>query len=414
MKSGRGKWRRKMTNQKCNQYEGEYQRDKKHGVGYFEWESGNSYAGNYSSDERSGYGVMRWTDGSVYMGMWARGIQEGVGVMIFPDKKKRAGYFEKNVFRKPINSISEIRPYKDKLATDCVSLIEEFITRQQRFQPTLNVLPEENESLHNKTIEKEDEDYVTQTVQRVKRQADRAAQLAQQTKQTYPNEPHSRDILKTEKQETYPGLNKDMSFADQLPNRHFTDDRLNQKILMSGPPTLDSDSEFNRHSTIMSHLPKQQNQTTVYSNLHPVEQFRKQQSELQDVLNKSRQAIANSTFVQSKVRPQPIMTQNQFYTPKLNVVQAQTPAKIKIELDQSIISEHDDILGSSQLLYPDFALIGSSSRLRRARQSEPTNHMITQFPQTERGLNQRKSSLPAAKGGKELEEVRIVKRRGKK
>ena len=67
-----------------------------------------------------------------------------------------------------------------------------------------------------------------------------------------------------------------MSFADQLPNRHFTDDRLNEKILMSGPPTLDSDSEFNRHSTIMSHLPKQQNQTTVYSNLHPVEQFRRQ------------------------------------------------------------------------------------------------------------------------------------------
>lgn len=123
MKSGRGKWRRKMTIQKCNQYEGEYQRDKKHGVGYFEWESGNSYAGNYSSDERSGYGVMRWTDGSVYMGMWARGIQEGVGVMIFPDQTKRAGYFEKNVFRKPINSISEIGPYKDKLATDCVSLI---------------------------------------------------------------------------------------------------------------------------------------------------------------------------------------------------------------------------------------------------------------------------------------------------
>lgn len=46
-----------------------------------------------------------------------------------------------------------------------------------------------------------------------------------------------------------------MSFADQLPNRHFTDMRLNEKILMSGPPTVDSDSDFNRHSTIMSHMP---------------------------------------------------------------------------------------------------------------------------------------------------------------
>jgi hypothetical protein len=31
--------------------------------------------------------------------------------------------------------------------------------------------------------------------------------------------------------------------------------RLNEKILMSGPPTVDSDSDFNRHSTIMSHMP---------------------------------------------------------------------------------------------------------------------------------------------------------------
>ena len=43
-----------------------------------------------------------------------------------------------------------------------------------------------------------------------------------------------------------------MSFADQLPNRHFVDEELNKKILMSGPPTIDSDSEFNRNSTIMS------------------------------------------------------------------------------------------------------------------------------------------------------------------
>jgi hypothetical protein len=48
--------------------------DKKHGVGFFEWESGNSYAGEYKNDERSNYGVMRWTDGSVYMGMWDKGI----------------------------------------------------------------------------------------------------------------------------------------------------------------------------------------------------------------------------------------------------------------------------------------------------------------------------------------------------
>ena len=45
-----------------------------------------------------------------------------------------------------------------------------------------------------------------------------------------------------------------MSFADQLPNRQFTDVALNEKIFNSGPPTIDSDSEFNRNSTIMSRL----------------------------------------------------------------------------------------------------------------------------------------------------------------
>jgi hypothetical protein len=44
--------------------------DKKHGVGYFQWESGNSYFGEYKMDERDGYGEMKWTDGSIYKGIW--------------------------------------------------------------------------------------------------------------------------------------------------------------------------------------------------------------------------------------------------------------------------------------------------------------------------------------------------------
>jgi hypothetical protein len=73
MKHGQGKWRRRLKG-KGNFYEGSYFKDKKHGVGYFEWESGNSYAGGYKVDERSGYGVMRWTDQSSYFGLWEGGI----------------------------------------------------------------------------------------------------------------------------------------------------------------------------------------------------------------------------------------------------------------------------------------------------------------------------------------------------
>ena len=51
---------------------------------------------------------------------------------------------------------------------------------------------------------------------------------------------------------TFNALNKDNSFANQLPNDRFTDARLNEKILMSGPPNADSDSEFNRNSSMMT------------------------------------------------------------------------------------------------------------------------------------------------------------------
>jgi hypothetical protein len=51
LKHGHGKWK-KNSNIGCNTYEGEYQNDKKHGNGVFEWESGNRYIGQYDDDER--------------------------------------------------------------------------------------------------------------------------------------------------------------------------------------------------------------------------------------------------------------------------------------------------------------------------------------------------------------------------
>ena len=48
-------------------------------------------------------------------------------------------------------------------------------------------------------------------------------------------------------------LKGDDSFAEQLPNKQFLDTKLNQEVLLSGPPNLDSDSEFNRNSSMMAH-----------------------------------------------------------------------------------------------------------------------------------------------------------------
>lgn len=101
MKHGKGKWRKKPQEEDkvlCNQFEGHYVQDKKHGYGIFTWESGNKYIGNYHLDERQGYGAMEWTDGSIFRGHWVAGVQHGVGVMIFPDGTKRAGFFENNAF----------------------------------------------------------------------------------------------------------------------------------------------------------------------------------------------------------------------------------------------------------------------------------------------------------------------------
>jgi hypothetical protein len=74
MKHGKGDWRKVVNNPKCNRFEGEYQFDKKNGLGTFTWESGNVYTGNYINDERVGYGEMYWTDGSIYKGEWKKGI----------------------------------------------------------------------------------------------------------------------------------------------------------------------------------------------------------------------------------------------------------------------------------------------------------------------------------------------------
>ena len=98
MKHGKGKWKKDEKNPKCNQYSGEYQKDKKHGHGQFNWESGNYYIGEYKNDKRHGYGEMYWVDGSIYKGDWEQGMQHGFGMITTNDGKVKKGKFENNVF----------------------------------------------------------------------------------------------------------------------------------------------------------------------------------------------------------------------------------------------------------------------------------------------------------------------------
>ena len=73
MKDGSGKWK-KDGRPNCNQYDGHFFNDMKHGLGVFQWESGNVYEGGYWMDLREGFGKMEWNDGSNYEGEWSKGL----------------------------------------------------------------------------------------------------------------------------------------------------------------------------------------------------------------------------------------------------------------------------------------------------------------------------------------------------
>ena len=124
MKHGQGKWKQLPSNQaepsKFNSFEGKYENDVKHGWGRFEWEAGNKYTGNYRFDERDGWGTMEWIDGSQYMGHWKKGIQSGLGIMDFEVgekkiKKQRAGFFENNIFVKPLTTRDEMKNFESDM-----------------------------------------------------------------------------------------------------------------------------------------------------------------------------------------------------------------------------------------------------------------------------------------------------------
>jgi hypothetical protein len=86
----------------------------KHGYGEFIWSSGSKFKGSYHKDKKRGYGEMYWADGSLYRGYWEDGVQSGLGIMIFKDGLRKAGFFQENVYRAPLNKMSEFDIYERK------------------------------------------------------------------------------------------------------------------------------------------------------------------------------------------------------------------------------------------------------------------------------------------------------------
>ena len=51
MRDGKGNWIEDEQGNGAN-YNGDYYKDKKHGIGIYKWPSGNEYRGNYVNDKR--------------------------------------------------------------------------------------------------------------------------------------------------------------------------------------------------------------------------------------------------------------------------------------------------------------------------------------------------------------------------
>ena len=142
--------------------------------------------------------------------------------MIFADQKTRAGYFERNVFKKPLQSIGEIDKYKDVLSKDCIAIMEEFVQKQ------LNKGPDFVNRLHGNFAIDKDDDSSSVANNAYMRQSQNASGTPIQNGIILNNFANANFTSTTTQDNQFLSvLNKDMSFADQLPNRHFIDDNIN-------------------------------------------------------------------------------------------------------------------------------------------------------------------------------------------
>ena len=55
---------------------------------------------------------MHWADGSIYRGFWENGVQNGLGMMIFKDGMRKAGFFEENIYLRPLLTMEEFQKWE--------------------------------------------------------------------------------------------------------------------------------------------------------------------------------------------------------------------------------------------------------------------------------------------------------------
>lgn len=73
IRSGMGKWKSSENSVEFDEYEGEYDNDKKNGFGKYKWADGSEYEGYFKDDLKEGEGTIRYKNGKIAKLLWRNG-----------------------------------------------------------------------------------------------------------------------------------------------------------------------------------------------------------------------------------------------------------------------------------------------------------------------------------------------------
>ncbi|TNV83501.1 hypothetical protein FGO68_gene11606 [Halteria grandinella] len=75
-------------------YQGQWQRNNRHGYGIHKWADGDSYQGEYKDHNMHGQGIYRWADGDSYDGLWQNDNKHGLGRYTYSSGEYQQGQWE--------------------------------------------------------------------------------------------------------------------------------------------------------------------------------------------------------------------------------------------------------------------------------------------------------------------------------
>ena len=77
-------------------YQGEFKNGFKHGIGTYYWADGCEYEGEWKYNVLDGYGIYKFKDGSFCSGIWLSNQMNGFGKFTYPGIKYYLGFFKKD------------------------------------------------------------------------------------------------------------------------------------------------------------------------------------------------------------------------------------------------------------------------------------------------------------------------------